>query len=596
MRLFKSIQSKLIIVVALALIIPTTLLGYLAYQQTQIMEHSAVIGSKEDLEDISSSISNIFKDAEATIQTLSTKPQVNYQSFTFTNTDVPDSSHMPVGNQPVATDFYNQYFAQYSESPYVMNVYMGTDTGALYLSPLPPSEVDLTGYDPRQRGWYVLALESPGELVWTEPYLDAATGDSTMTLAKTITNDNGEIIGVLGLDFEMNQLALLMRENIKSTTLYVTLASFFIGIFLIYFFIRSFTKRIHSLRDGIAALEKGDYTQRITVKGKDEIAELSQSFNQMAHSTQALLNQVLISTRNVTKSANEVLAQTETYTQQTEEISRAIEEIASGATNQASSAEENARQITELAEMVKQLQEDSQGAATFADQTESLSSEGSQKLISLSNLSTEVTNKNQLSVETIQQLSKKSNQVGEITKIITELSQQTNLLALNAAIEAARAGEHGRGFAVVADEVRKLAEESGKSASNIEEIISDIQREILKTIESMDEMKKIVDKQNVAVDETKVSFEGITKAVEETTDRIQRISGFIQQVNEKKDGMLTSIENMSAVSEETAASAEEVSATTDEQKNLIKHLLELAGNLEHTADQLEVEIQKFKLS
>lgn len=596
MRLFKSIQSKLIVVVALALIIPTTLLGYLAYQQTEIMEYSAVIGSKEELEGISSTFSKIFKDAEGTVQSLSTKAEVNYQTYSFTNTDVPDSSHMPAGNQPVETDFYNRFFAPHTDSPYVMNVYMGTDTGALYLSPLPPASVDLTEYDPRTRGWYELALASPGQLVWTEPYIDAATGDSTMTLAKTVTNSNGEIIGVLGLDFEMNQLAILMRENIKSNTLYVTLASFFIGIFLIFFFIRSFTKRIYSVRDGIASLEKGDYTQRIHVKGKDELAELSHSFNQMADSTQSLLNQVLISTRNVTHSANEVFSKTEAYSLHTEEISGAIEEIASGATNQASSAEENARQITELDEMVKQLQEDSQGAATFADQTESLSTEGAQKLISLSNLSKEVTNKNQLSVETIQQLSKKSNQVGEITKIITELSQQTNLLALNAAIEAARAGEHGRGFAVVADEVRKLAEQSGKSASNIEEIISDIQKEILKTIQSMDEMKIIVDKQNIAVDDTKVSFEGITKAVEETTDRIQRISRFIQQVNEKKDGMLSSIENMSAVSEETAASAEEVSATTDEQKNLIKHLLELAGHLEQTADQLEEKIKKFKLS
>jgi methyl-accepting chemotaxis protein len=596
MSLFRGIQGKLILVIALALIVPTTVLGYLTYQQTEIINYSAVIGKKDELEKVSSTFSEIFEEAEQTMESIATKPEVQYTSFTFTNGADIETSHMPAGNEPIPTNFYNEFFAPYSENPYIMNAYMGTSTGALYLSPLPPSDVDLTGYDPRTRGWYEAAIASPGQFVWTEPYIDAASGDSTMTLARTLHDSNGEVIGVLGLDLEMNQLALLMRDNIKSNTLYITLISFVVGIILIYFFIRSFSRKIYTLRDGMAALGEGDYTHRVNVKGKDELAELGLRFNHMADSTQSLLNRVLDSTKNVTQSANEVLAQTQTYTAHTEEISRAIEEIASGATNQASSAEENARLIHELAEMVNQLQEDSTGAATFADQTESLSSEGVNKLSSLEKLSSEATNKNQVTVETIQQLSKKSNQVGEITKIITELSEQTNLLALNAAIEAARAGEHGRGFAVVADEVRKLAEESGKSAANIEEIISDIQKEIQQTIKSMDEMKHIVEEQNSAVGETKLSFEEITKAVEETTDRIQRISGSIQQVNAKKDGMLSSIESMSAISEETAAGAEEVSATTDEQRNLIKHLLQLANNLEATADQLEEEIKKFKLS
>ncbi|WP_202079385.1 methyl-accepting chemotaxis protein [Caldalkalibacillus salinus] len=591
----RGIQGKLILVLAITLIVPTSILGFLSYKQTEVINHTAVIGSKEELEDMSSSFKKLFEETEELLDDLSQRPELNVARNNFQDATT-DLNHLPSVNDGSKTEYYYEYFKKITdESEYIMNAYVGSQEGEFYLYPVPPSSVDLTEFDPRVRDWYQQAVDNPGQIIYTEPYIDTGSGDTTLTLAKTVHANDGSVVGVVGLDFEMNKLAIMSRETIKTNTFLIIILSSLIGLVGLYFFIRSFTSRIYALKDTIAALERGDYTQRVNISGNDEISELSQSLNRMADTNQTLLRTVLDSTSNVTHSAHDMLSQTQTYNAQTDDIARAIEEIASGATDQANSAEENSRMISELADMVIELKEDSQEAATLANQTEQVSTQGVNTLTSLTKLSSDVASKNTQTVDTIQQLGAKSKQVGEISQIITNIADQTNLLALNAAIEAARAGEHGKGFAVVADEVRKLAEESGNSASNIEDIVKDIQNEIKKSISSMDSMKDIVDEQNNAVDHTKESFEEVLKAIEETTSRIQRITTFIEQIDKKKDGMLTAIEDMSAISEETAASSEEVSATTEEQRKLIGNLLEVADSLEGTAQELEGKIRRFTL-
>ncbi len=192
-------------------------------------------------------------------------------------------------------------------------------------------------------------------------------------------------------------------------------------------------------------------------------------------------------------------------------------------------------------------------------------------------------------------LSEKSEKIGKIADVITNIAGQTNLLALNASIEAARAGEHGRGFAVVADEVRKLAEESANAAQGIGNLLLEIRSGIEDAVGEMAKVDAIVDTQEKAVERTTGAFDDILKAVEAVMTNIDEMT--------KEAGELTSfslvvgenIENIASITEENAAGTEEVSASTEEQTASIQQIASSAAELADLAGELQVSISKFSV-
>jgi methyl-accepting chemotaxis protein len=592
-----SVQTKLLVVIAIALIIPSVALGFITYQQTQFVNYSAVVGTKEELEELSSKFASIFEDARKELTALTQVQQMQHQTFEFpTASSNADYSNMPIANNPVKNEFYVRYFEAEDNNKYIMNRYLATSNGEFYVYPTVPIEVNLNEFDPRAREWYVLAMESPDQVVWTKPYIDTGSKTSTITFSKTVSDPKGNIIGVVGTDFNLNEFAIQMRENIRTNTILIIVIAFIIGMVIMYFFVRSFAAKIRTLQVGFKALEQGNFTHRCAIKGGDELSDLGIRYNDTAASLSQLIQKVVGVTQHVAGTSRTLVEKTTEYTNLSEEMARAVNEIAEGAVHQAEASESGHQEVSQLVGLLDALKNQTTETVELANKMEYASVEGYKRLDQLEQMVQEGVSKNDSTIATIQQLKDKSDKIVGVTSLISEIASQTNLLSLNAAIEAARAGEHGAGFAVVANEVRKLSDQSALSAKAISDIVMEISKEIDNVIISIHEVKVNSMKQNDSFMHTKQSFQEISSAVDSTVERIQAVNLGLEQINFVKNNMLESISGISAISEETAASSQEVSASVTSQAHSIQYLNSVAAELDETARILLNETQKFKTS
>lgn len=195
----------------------------------------------------------------------------------------------------------------------------------------------------------------------------------------------------------------------------------------------------------------------------------------------------------------------------------------------------------------------------------------------------------------IRGLSERSIEIGQIVEVITGIAAQTNLLALNAAIEAARAGDHGRGFAVVADEVRNLAEQSAHSAMQISQLITSIQEEMNKAVQSMEAATKEVISGIGIANSAGESFKQIESSITEVSIQIQEVSSSVQQIAAGSEQMARSMELITEVAESTASGTQGVTAATEEQLASMEEITSSANALSTMAEELQLTIGKFKI-
>ncbi len=245
---------------------------------------------------------------------------------------------------------------------------------------------------------------------------------------------------------------------------------------------RLITKPIKDIQALFAETEQGDFTVKGTYQSKDELGLLTSSFNKMVAGVRSIIETVGETSHQVASSSQELSASADESTKASEYISTTIQELAVGSDQQVESVENSRTVITGMTEFAGRISSNAEKAAATADQTAMMSLEGTK---AINKVSTQMKSINETVVslsEAFKHLTERSNEIGNITEVITSIAEQTNLLALNAAIEAARAGEQGKGFAVVADEVRKLAEQSAQSAEQITRLITIIQNDTKQTM------------------------------------------------------------------------------------------------------------------
>lgn len=352
----------------------------------------------------------------------------------------------------------------------------------------------------------------------------------------------------------------------------------------------------NTIRSIIAKLKcaaQGDLTVEFHTKRKDEFKLLIDEIQNTFTNTKELIRQVNMLSEVVSESSAGVNDTSALFIKSSEDISYAIKEIEQGIMQQAKDAEECLMQMDNLSKKIGRVSDDAKEISQITSSVKQSITEGTyctQKLNQQTGSTIEITTD---IVSAIEALEQKSKYVTQITHVINEIANQTNLLSLNASIEAARSGEQGKGFAVIAHEIRELARKSQESVDEIQKILKSIQDDTKTAAETAKKAESVLSLQENAVNNTITSFDNINDNVGKLMVCLNYITENVDSMEESRASTLGAIENISAVLEEIAASTSTVNQNAQNQISSVEALSESAGALSEHAEELSQAIQRF---
>jgi len=387
----------------------------------------------------------------------------------------------------------------------------------------------------------------------------------------------------------------MQADGIKSMTLLLTVLSFVIAATIGILILFSIRHAIFGIINGLKKASKGDLTVQFDQKRKDEFKVLINELMSMFTNMRNLIQQVNGLSSDVSASSEQLSNTSASFLKSSEEISTAINEIEQGMMQQAKDAEECYTLIDNLSQKLIVVSENTREIENIADDTKKSVIMGSDTTVELNDTTKATIDTTINIIKKVENLANELVSIGNISKLISQIAEQTNLLSLNASIEAARAGEHGLGFAVVAEEIRKLAEQSNDSVKSIIKIIQNIQKDAKDTVAAAHEAEETLIKQQNAVSKTTDSFETISDNVERLIVFLKDIADNVSSIDEYRKSALGAVENISAVLEEIAASSSNVNQYSSKQLSSVEELNKSAQDLNNCADMLMSAIQKFTI-
>jgi methyl-accepting chemotaxis protein len=384
--------------------------------------------------------------------------------------------------------------------------------------------------------------------------------------------------------------------TIRQSTLIIAVSCIIIAMLIAYFISTyNIVLPIRKLQQLMSKAGNGDLTVSANIKTKDEIGELAKSFNEMIAHQSGIVSQVRIGAQELAAAAEEMAASTEQINVATEEINTSIQTVAAGAQKQNESIIDTSQvlvQLSSLVQIARSKADDTNQNVVFTVNT---AENGREKVKDTIQAIDTISATTKDTMEVLNILDGLSSKVGGITVTINSLAEQTNLLALNAAIEAARAGEHGKGFAVVADEVRKLSELSNTGAREIEALVNEMITQTQHAVESINEGKNAVDNGVKIAGETDTAFLNIIKALESIVKNIFEIVDITKDEVATSDQIIKLIDVVASITEDTTSNSQEVAAAVEEQTATVETIASTSEQMSAMAVSLENLVKKFKI-
>ncbi|KOS67678.1 hypothetical protein AEA09_03295 [Lysinibacillus contaminans] len=423
-------------------------------------------------------------------------------------------------------------------------------------------------------------------------YVTDVKEKSTQAIAST-----GELTILISTFFDN---AILEADKKAQQSLYtgtlIFIIAIFIGIATSFMLNRLIAMPLRNLQINVQQIADGDLSvPTLEIKSKDEIGQLTTSFNVMKDSLQKLIIHLSDNATHLSSSAEELSASTEEVTASAIEMAQRSELGAQNTLSAAQTAQESAVAMDETASAIQRIAESSQMLHNKASDTAEIADQGATNINSASKQMTTIYESTKLTTELIQKLSKQSEEIESISRVITSITEQTNLLALNAAIEAARAGEHGKGFAVVADEVRKLAEESNASASQIVALTNEIQTETKNVEKAVQESLQTVEAGVGIINEAGTSFSQIENAVDDMKSQIEDISAITEEISAAAEEVAASVTEIAIAAKTTAEQAESSTEASQQQLSTMQEISAVSNDLSNRAIDLQNAVNQFRI-
>ncbi|MEG6584195.1 methyl-accepting chemotaxis protein [Dendrosporobacter sp. 1207_IL3150] len=357
----------------------------------------------------------------------------------------------------------------------------------------------------------------------------------------------------------------------------------------------SIVNPLNELIESADRVAKGDLTHNISIKGAAEVTKLADEFNSMTAQLRELIVQTAATAQSVSAASEQLSSAIYEVGKASEEVATTVQHVANGTGEQVELSNTSFQVISSMVEFSSDSAKAAESVANTTEDSERAANQGaiqSQRAVSMM---TQIRDDVNNTAKMIHVLGDKSRQIGNIVDTITGLAGQTNLLALNAAIEAARAGEQGRGFAVVADEVRKLAEQSETAAKEISSIIGAIQQETLEAVTAMDKGSKEVEQGVAVVEASGSAFREIHQAIKDMSSQVKNI---VELANHQKSGskeVEKAVGHIADVARANAASAQQVAAASEEQNAAVQEISASAQTLAQMANELRSIVSKFSV-
>ncbi|NLM27089.1 MAG: methyl-accepting chemotaxis protein [Clostridiaceae bacterium] len=342
-------------------------------------------------------------------------------------------------------------------------------------------------------------------------------------------------------------------------------------------------------------IKEGDFSVLIVPKEYGILGPVATTVNMVLSDIKKLIDGFFQLSLAINASSYTVNTVSKNASEAVRTIANSTDEISKGASNQAEEAQNSVLIVEKLADQINSVYNSSNEIIKETDKIAQVNTAGVNTVQLLKEKSEMNYAASEKIFSVIEKLINTLQQITNFTKSIENITEQTNLLALNAAIEAARAGEAGLGFAVVAEEVRKLADQSRQSNLEIENLVESISEESQMAIAVMDDLRKTSEEQNLSVEETRNAFRDIENAINAIVGKFRNVNESVNKMQQDKDEVIKSIEQISSVSQETAAASEEMAALTETQMKAFEELQEASASLSQLVVELDEKLKKYKL-